>query len=150
MRREAPRCAARWLAVEIDSLRGSCRGSVASPGRVGLSIQWSGEAGGLTPEEIDAAVYAHHHFSPHAVTRLLTDNRDWAFRCEDHRRVAVPTLVLVGDIDAGGYMLPEELDYYRTIASPQLSFWLWPNVGHSMRGTLPEQYNEELAAFLAE
>ena len=66
------------------------------------------------------------------------------------RRVAVPTLVLVGDIDAGGYMLPEELDYYRTIASPQLSFRPWPNVGHMMRGTLPEQYNEELAAFLAE
>ena len=40
-------------------------------------------------------------------------------------------------------MLPEELDYYRSIASPQLSFRLWPNVGHSMRGTLPEQYNEE-------
>ncbi len=47
-------------------------------------------------------------------------------------------------------MLPEELDYYRTIASPELSFRLWPNVGHMMRGTLPEQYNEELAAFLAE
>ena len=134
----------------VNAFVTSLRQAMARHERPEAEIRAEGEADGLSPEEIDAAVYAHHHFSPHAVTRLLTDNRDWAFTCEDHmRRVAVPTLVLVGDIEAGGYMLPEELDYYREIASPDLSFRLWPDVGHMMRGTLPEQYNEELAAFLA-
>lgn len=113
-------------------------------------IRAEAEQRGLSTVEADAEVYRHHHFSPHAITRLLTDNRDWAFRCEDHmRRVAAPTLVLVADIAAGGYMLPEEVAYYRSIATPELEFRVWDGVGHSMRATRPEQYNRELADFLA-
>lgn len=115
------------------------------------AIRAEAQARGLSGAEIDAEVYRHHHFSRDAVTRLLTDNRAWAFECEEHlRRIAVPTLVLVADIEAGGYMLPEELDYYRTIAAPPLAFRLWPGVGHMMRDTRPDQYHTELAAFLAQ
>ena len=114
-------------------------------------IRADGQQHGLTPQQIDEEVYRHHHFSPHALTRLLTDNRDWAFQCEEHmKRIQVPTLVLVADINAGGYMLPEELEHYRRIASPQLTFRLWEGVGHMMHGARPDQFNQELAAFLAE
>ena len=133
----------------VNAFVTSLRQAMARHERPEADIRADAAARGLSAEEADAEVYGHHHFSPHAVTRLLTDNRDWAFTCEDHmRRVAVPTLVLVGDIEAGGYMLPEELDYYREIASPDLSFRLWPGVGHAMRAVRPEQYNAELAAFL--
>ncbi len=64
------------------------------------------------------------------------------------KRIAVPTLVLVADSNAGGYMIPEELEYYRSIAPSDLEFRLWEGVGHMMRGTKPEQYNQELAEFL--
>lgn len=114
-------------------------------------IRAEGQQRGLTPEQIDQDVYRHHHFSPHALTRLLTDNRDWAYRCEEYmKRIQVPTLVLVADINAGGGILKEEMAHFQTIASPQLSFRLWEGVGHMMRGARPEQYNQELAQFLAE
>lgn len=114
-------------------------------------IRADGEGRGLTPEQIEEEIYRHHHFSPHALTRLLTDNREWAFQCEEHmRRIQVPTLVLVADINAGGYMMAEELEYYRSIASPQLTFRLWEGVGHMMHGTRPDQFNQELAEFLAQ
>lgn len=115
------------------------------------TIRADAQARGLSPAEIDREVYRHHRFSRDAVTRLLTDNRAWAFECEQHlRRVGVPTMVLVADIEAGGYMLPEELAYYRTIVSPSVAFRLWPGVGHLMRATRPEQYLDELTAFLAQ
>ena len=47
-------------------------------------------------------------------------------------------------------MIPEELAYHRSIASPSTRFRLWEGVGHMMRGTRPDQYNAELAEFLAE
>ena len=114
-------------------------------------IRAEGEEQGLTPEQIAAEVYRHHHFAPHAVMRLLTDNRDWAFRCEEHmKRISVPTLVLVADVEAGGYMRPEELAYYRSIATPRLQFRFWEGVGHGMHAARPQQFNRELAEFLAQ
>ena len=105
---------------------------------------------GLSQQEADDLVYRHHHFSPHAVTRLLTDNRSWAFQCEEHmKRIAVPTQVLVADIKAGGYMMPEELEYYRSIATPDLEFRLWEDVGHGMHAARPDQFNTELGEFLS-
>lgn len=113
------------------------------------AIRADAQARGLDAAAIDVEVFRHHHFSRDAITRLLTDNREWAFRCEDHlRRIAVPTLVLVADIAAGGYMLPEELAYYRTIASPRADFRLWPDVGHLMHDTRPAQFIAELTTFL--
>lgn len=85
-----------------------------------------------------------------ALTRMLADNRDWAFRCEDHlRRISVPALILVADIEAGGQMIAEEVAYHRTIASPPVEFRVWPGVGHLMHIARPAQFTEEVAAFLA-
>jgi pimeloyl-ACP methyl ester carboxylesterase len=113
-------------------------------------IRADARARGLDAAATDAEVFRHHHFSRDALTRLLTDNRDWAFRCEEHlRRVAVPALVLVADLDAGGYMLPEEVAYYRAIAAPGVELRLWPQVGHLMHDSRPEQFNAELGQFLA-
>ncbi len=124
--------------------------ALARHNRPEADIRAEAQSQGMSQEEADDLVYRHHHFSPHAVTRLLTDNREWAFRCEDHmRRINAPTLVLVADINAGGYMIPEELEYYRSIAAPDLNFRLWPDVGHSMHATRPDQFNEELAEFLS-
>ena len=123
--------------------------ALARHNRPEAEIRADGQGRGLTPEQIDEEIYRHHHFSPHAITRLLSDNRDWATACEDHmKRVQVPTQVLVADINAGGYMLPEELAYYRRIAPPALQFRFWEGVGHAMHGSRPEQFNQELAAFL--
>jgi len=137
-----------WKMVNVHVT--SLQQALARHNRPEAEIRAEAKEQGLSEQEADEAVYRHHHFSPHAVTRLLTDNRQWAFRCEDHmRRISVPTLVLVADIAAGGYMMPEELEYYRSIATPDLDFRLWPEVGHSMRAARPEQYNEELAEFLS-
>ena len=104
---------------------------------------------GLTQEEADLEVYRHHHFSPDAVTRLLSDNRDWAFACEDYiRRFSVPTRVLVADINAGGYMLAEEMAHHQRIAPAGTEFRPWEGVGHGMHAAQPERFNRELAAFL--
>lgn len=85
-----------------------------------------------------------------ALTRMLTDNRDWALRCEEHlRRIALPSLVLVADIEAGGQMLSEEVVYHRTIAAPSVEFRVWPGVSHLMHVARPARFVEELAGFLA-
>ena len=81
---------------------------LARHNRPEAEIRADGQRRGLTAQQIDDDVYRHHHFAPHALTRLLTDNREWAFQCEQHmRRIQVPTLVLVSDIAAGGYMMSE-------------------------------------------
>ncbi|MCY4576246.1 MAG: alpha/beta hydrolase [Chloroflexi bacterium] len=136
-----------WKMVNVHVT--SLAQAMARHNRPEAEIRAEAKEQGMSEQEADELVYRHHHFSPHAVTRLLTDNRQWAFRCEDHmRRIAVPTLVLVADIAAGGYMLPEELEYYRTIATPDLDFRLWPDVGHGMHAARPEQFNQELDEFL--
>jgi pimeloyl-ACP methyl ester carboxylesterase len=124
---------------------------LARHNRPEAEIRADGQERGLTPEQIDQEVYRHHHFSPHALTRLLTDNRDWALRCEEYMKcIQVPTLVLVADINAGGGISAAELEYFRGIASPHLSFRLWEGVGHGMHMARPDQFNQELAQFLAE
>jgi len=136
----------------IDAFVTSLPRGLARLDRPEAEIRAEAQARGLDAAATDAEVYRHHHFSRDALTRLLTDNRDWAFRCEDAlRRIAVPTLVLVGDIAApglGGYMQPEELAYYRTIASPHTNFRLWPDVGHLMHDARPAQFIAELTTFL--
>jgi pimeloyl-ACP methyl ester carboxylesterase len=135
----------------INAFVTSLAQAMARHNRPEAEIREDGKRRGLTPEQIDEEVYRHHHFSPHAITRLLSDNREWALVCEEYmKRVKAPTLVLAADINAGGYMIPEELEYYRRIASPQLKFRLWEGVGHMMHGTRPDQFNKELAEFLSE
>ena len=111
------------------------------------------EAGekGLSQSDQDLEVYRNHHFSAAAITRLLTDNRDWAFGFEEHfKRIAVPTMVLVADSKAAqpGAILREEMTYLQSIAPPQVMFDFWEEVGHSMKLAKPTEYNKALEAWL--
>ena len=126
-------------------------GFLAMRNRPEAEIRAEAQRRGLTPEETQREVYRHHHFSRDAITHVTTENRDWALACEESiRRIAVPTLILVGDNSVGGYMLPEELEYYRRIASPNVQFRLWEGVGHMMHGPHPQRFAQEVAAFLSE
>ena len=104
---------------------------------------------GLSKAEEDMEVYRNHHFAAHALTRLLTDNRDWAFGFEDHfKRIAVPTRILVADNKAGGAIMREELTYLEQIASPQVKLEFWEGVGHGMKAAKPAAYNQALEGWL--
>lgn len=132
----------------------SLPGSVARRTRPEAEIRADADKRGLSEKQQDAEVYRSHHFSAHAVTRLMTDNRDWALACEEHlRRVQIPTLILAGDSSVSpqpGAMLPEERAYHQRIASAQVRFEFWEGVGHLMRGTKPDAYNTLLEQWLAE
>lgn len=106
---------------------------------------------GLSAEQAQREVYLARHFSPEAITQVSTRNRDWALKCEAaFKRIGVPTLILVADQSAGGYISREELEYYRQIASPKVRFRFWEGVGHSMHASQPDRFIDELHEFLAE
>ncbi|MQF48291.1 alpha/beta hydrolase [SAR202 cluster bacterium AC-647-N09_OGT_505m] len=106
---------------------------------------------GMSEEQVQAEIAKIPNFSPHAITRLLTDNRDFAYTCEDYlKRIQVPTLIIAGDSEAGGYILPEEVEYYRTIVSPMVRITRWPGVGHGVSGQEPERYVREMVGFFEE
>ncbi len=104
---------------------------------------------GLSPADEDMEVYRNHHFAAHALTRLLSDNRDWAFGFEDHfKRIAVPTTILVADHKAGGAIMREELTYLQRIAAAQVNLIFWENIGHGMKAARPVEYNQALDSWL--
>jgi pimeloyl-ACP methyl ester carboxylesterase len=106
---------------------------------------------GVSHEEILNRLDAIHKFSEQALIRLLTDNRDFAFECENLlRRIKVPTQNIVADSTAGGYILKEEADYLEKIASPTVRFCRWKDVGHGVSSTQPERYIQEMLAFFKE
>ena len=106
---------------------------------------------GLSPEQAEREVYLSRHFSPDHIAKVAEANRGWALECEHFlKRITVPTLILVGDSQAGGYITREALDHYRRIASPSVRFRLWDGVGHLMHATQPERFVQELRAFLTE
>ena len=108
-------------------------------------------ARGLSPGQAEREVYLKDHFAPEAIRQISTANRDWAIKCDDFlARVAVPTLLLVADSDAGGYITPEELEHHRRAASPEVRFRLWEGVGHLMHGADPERFVREVREFLDE
>jgi len=126
-------------------------GALARRKRPEAEIRAEAKQKGLSPSDEDIEVYRHHHFSGDALTRLLTDNRDWAFAFEDHlKRVAVPTMILVADNKAAqpGAILREEMTYLRRIASPQVHFDFWEGVGHGMKAAKPAEYNKALESWL--
>jgi pimeloyl-ACP methyl ester carboxylesterase len=107
---------------------------------------------GLSKSDEDLEVYRNHHFSANALTRLVTDNRDWVFTFEDHlMRIAVPTMILVADNKAAqpGAIMREEMTYLQGIASPQVKFEFWEGVGHGMKAAKPAEYNKALESWLA-
>ena len=103
----------------------------------------------LSKDGEDMEVYRHHHFAAHALTRLLSDNRDWAFGFEDYfKRIAVPTTILVGDHKAGGAIMREEMGYLQRIAPRQVKLEFWENTGHGMKAAKPAEYNKALDEWL--
>jgi pimeloyl-ACP methyl ester carboxylesterase len=103
----------------------------------------------LSKPDEDLEVYRHRHFSADALTRLLTDNRDWAFGFEDHfKRIAVPTTILVADYKAGGAIMREEMTYLERIAPPHVKLEFWEGVAHGMKAAKPGEYNKALEEWL--
>ena len=126
-------------------------GALARRNRPETEIRAEAKQKGLSKADEDMEVYRHHHFSARALTRLLTDNRDWTFGFEDRfKRIAVPTMILVADGKAAqpGAIMREEMIYLQRIAPPQVKFEFWENVGHTMKAAKPAEYNKALQAWL--
>ena len=129
----------------------SLPGGLARRHRPEAEIRAEAKQKGLSKTDEDLEVYRHHHFSADALTRLLTDNRDWAFAFEDHlKRIAVPTMVLVADNKAAqpGAIMREEMVYLQSIASAQVKFDFSEGVGHGMKAAKPAEYNKALKSWL--
>ena len=109
------------------------------------------DAQGMTKEQILTKMESTNNFSLDAITRLLSDNRDFAFTCEDYlKRIRIPTLIIAGDAEAGGYILPEELDHYRRIVPDMVRITQWPGIGHGVASQEPDKYVKEMLSFFQE
>jgi pimeloyl-ACP methyl ester carboxylesterase len=103
---------------------------------------------GKSTEQIKAKLEGDDNFSLNAVTRLISDNRDFAIKCEDYiRRIQVPTMIIAGEANAGGYILDKELEHYREIASPMVRFTQWHGAGHLLYSEEPDRYIKEMLNF---
>lgn len=124
-------------------------GGLARRNKPEAEIRAEAKQKGLSQADEDMEVYRNHHFAAHALTRLLTDNRDWAMGFEDHfKRLAVQTTILVADHKVGGAIMREEMTYLQRIAPPQVKLELWENVGHGMKAAKPVEYNQALETWL--
>jgi pimeloyl-ACP methyl ester carboxylesterase len=124
-------------------------GALARKNRPETEIRAEARQKSMPQADEDMEVYRHHHFSAQALTRLLTDNRDWAFGFEDHfKRLAVPTKILVADNKVGGAIMREEMTYLERIAPPQIKLEFWEGVGHGMKAAKPVQYNKAVESWL--
>jgi len=105
---------------------------------------------GRPPEEADFEITSFHTFSPEILMQIATVNRDWALECEAHiKTMNAPTLMLIADYAAGGYVRPEELAYFQTIAPPNVEWRVWDGIGHRMHLDDPERLAQTLTTFLA-
>ena len=124
-------------------------GALARRNKPESEIRAEAKKKSLSQADEDLEVYRNHHFAAHALTRLLTDNRDWAFGFEDHfKRIAVPTTILVADHKFGGAIMREEMTYLQRIAPATVKLELWENVGHGMKAAKPTEYLTALASWL--
>lgn len=124
-------------------------GAIARSNKPEAEIRAEAKQKGLSQAEEDMEVYRNHHFAAHALTRLLTDNRDWALGFEDYfKRIAVPTKILVADHKVGGAIMREELSYLERIAPPPVQCEFWEGVGHGMKAAKPAEYNKALEVWL--
>ncbi len=106
---------------------------------------------GMSQKEIELELVRLRKFSTQALTRLLTDNRDFALGCEEYlKRIKVPTLIIVADPAAGGFILKEEANYMERIASPMVRFTRWEGVGHGVLSARPERYVRDMVDFFQE
>lgn len=105
----------------------------------------------MDPEAIERELLYVERFREDVMTRLITDNRGFALECEEFLgRIGVPTLIVVSDYDAGGYILKEEADHFERIASPMVRLSRWAGVGHSVVYDQPERFVSEMTDFFAE
>jgi pimeloyl-ACP methyl ester carboxylesterase len=133
----------------IHAFMTSLPGALARSAKPEAEIRAEAQQKGLSKADENLEVYKAHHFSPHALTRLQTDNRDWALEFETYfKRIAVPTTILVADHKAGGAIMREELTYLQRLAPPQVKLEFWENVGHGMKAAKPADYNNALEAWL--
>ncbi|MSP40412.1 MAG: alpha/beta hydrolase [Deltaproteobacteria bacterium] len=124
-------------------------GALARRNKPEAEIRAEAQQKGMSQADEDMEVYRNHHFSAQALTRLLTDNRDWALGFEDHfKRIAVPTTILIADHKVGGAIMREEMTYLQRIAPAQVKFEFWENVGHGMKAAKPVEYNQALETWL--
>lgn len=106
---------------------------------------------GMAQPAIDQSLVRLRKFSEKALTRLLTDNRDFALNCEEYlKRIIVPTMIIAADPAAGGYILREEAEYVKRIASPMVRVTHWEGVGHGVSNAQPDRYIREMLAFFEE
>ena len=134
----------------VDAFATLIPGLVARSKRTEDEVRAEAEQRGLAGQQVDRELYLHKKFPASALTQVAYENRGWALECEGFlRRIAVPTLMLIADSEAGGYILPEELGHYRDIASAEVEFRLWEGVGHMMHGTEPERFVQEVREYLA-
>lgn len=106
---------------------------------------------GRSEEDIELEAVRATKFSVDALTRLLSDNRDFAFASEEYvKRIKVPTYIVAADPAVGGYILNEEADYYERIASPMVKVARWQGIGHGVLAQAPERYLKEMQAFFEE
>ncbi|MFL2640279.1 MAG: alpha/beta fold hydrolase [Dehalococcoidia bacterium] len=114
-------------------------------------IRTEAESKGLTEAETTREIFRHHHFSGNALTHLLQDNRNWALDCENYlRRISIPTMVLIGNSELGGAIIPEEMNYFSDITSDSVNFKVWDDTGHGMHAAQPKRYIDELRAFITQ
>jgi pimeloyl-ACP methyl ester carboxylesterase len=124
-------------------------GALARHNKPEAEIRAEAKQKGMSQADEDMEVYRNHHFAAHALTRLLTDNRDWAFGFEDHfKRIAVPTKILVADHKVGGAIMREEMSFLERIAPAQVKCEFWEGVGHGMKAAKPAEFNKTLEAWL--
>jgi pimeloyl-ACP methyl ester carboxylesterase len=106
-------------------------------------------AAGATSERAEREVYINYHFSPEMLRRISIENRDWALQCEGFlARASVPTLLLVADPGAGGYISEVERRHLTSVSSLDVEVRLWEGVGHLMHGEAPDRFVKELRDFL--
>jgi len=106
---------------------------------------------GMSAEQADRAVYLVTHFSSQALRQVSSINRDWALQCNSYlARIAVPSLILIADQNAGGYVSEEELEHHKAHASNNVQFQKWVNVGHLMHVEQPERFIQKVRTFLSE
>ncbi len=92
------------------------------------------------------------HLREHSVTgsaltqRWYQGERDPVYQWEaELKKMTVPTLIAVGDEDAG--CIEPSVFLKRTL--PRAGLWVCPNTGHAINLEEPEAFNLQLAAFFA-